>query len=171
MRELTIIDGYNLIFTQGLDRETTDLAHARERLINLLGQYATLTGTEIILVFDAYRVKGGKESATCHDGITVIFTAAGETADTVIERLSAYLKNRYTVSVVTADWPEQRIVLGYGALRISPRVFYQQVTEVIRRHQESIPTALRPRPAESYLEERLTEEIRNILENWRRRKD
>ncbi|WP_334111131.1 NYN domain-containing protein [Thermodesulfitimonas autotrophica] len=169
MRELTIIDGYNLIFTQGLDREATDLAHARERLVNLLGQYAALTGTEIILVFDAYRVKGGKGHATRQDGITVIFTAEGETADTVIERLSAHLINRHTVSVVTADWSEQRMVIGHGALRIPPRAFYQQVAEVIKRHQESIPTV--PRPAESYLEERLTEEIRNALENWRRSKD
>ncbi|MGQ9513378.1 NYN domain-containing protein [Thermodesulfitimonas sp.] len=169
MRELIIIDGYNLIFTQGLNKNALDLAHARDRLINILSQYATLTGVEIILVFDAYRVKSGRENTIHQDGITVIFTATGETADTVIERLSAHLINRYTVSVVTADWPEQRIVSGYGALRVPPRAFYQRVTETIKRHQRSIPTV--SQPAEGYLEERLNKEIRNALENWRRSKE
>uniref|UniRef100_A0A7C1J849 NYN domain-containing protein n=1 Tax=Ammonifex degensii TaxID=42838 RepID=A0A7C1J849_9THEO len=169
MREVIIVDGYNLIFTQGLEKKVADLAHARERLVNLLSQYAALTGTEIILVFDAYRVKSTRQHTVQQNGITVVFTSEGETADTVIERLAAHLINHYTVSVVTADWPEQRIVIGYGALRIPPRIFYQQVTETIKRQQESLSTASRPR--ESYLEEKLNEKIRSLLENWRRGKD
>lgn len=166
MREITIIDGYNLIFTQGLHTQVADLAHARERLINQLAEYTALTGKEIILVFDAYRVKEGKGETQQQDRLTVIYTGAGETADTVIARLAAHLANHRTVTVVTADWPQQRIVLGHGALRVPPRSFYQEVTTVLKASREKVPTA--SQPADDQLEKRLTHEVRRVLENWRR---
>ncbi|MEW6573392.1 MAG: NYN domain-containing protein [Bacillota bacterium] len=167
MREIIIVDGYNMIFAQAAGKEV-DLAHARERLLNQLLQYAVLAGVDVVVVFDAYRVKGGREHTEQRGGLTVIFTAEGESADTVIERLCAQLSERFTISVVTADWAEQRLALGYGALRVTPREFDAEVKEVIQSHQDRIPTAARP--ADDYIESRLAEDIRTILSKWRQGK-
>ncbi|MCL6559780.1 MAG: NYN domain-containing protein [Firmicutes bacterium] len=168
MHEITIVDGYNLIYSQLQGKEPVDLAHARERLLSQLAQYAVLAGVAVVVVFDAYRVKGGKEHTEQRDGLTVIFTAEGESADTVIERLVAQLAGRFTVSVVTADWAEQRVVLGYGALRIPPKEFELQVNEIIKQHQSLVPTA--SRPGDDYVENRLADDIRAILAKWGREK-
>jgi predicted RNA-binding protein with PIN domain len=166
MREITLVDGYNFIFSRIQGKEIADLAHARERLLNQLAQYTVLTGINVVVVFDAYRVKGGREHTEQHGGLTVIFTAEGEAADTVIERLVSQLVGRFTVSVVTADWLEQRLVLGYGALRIPPKEFEAQLSQVIAEHQAHVPTA--SRPGDDYVENRLAEDIRSILAKWRR---
>ncbi|MEW6182716.1 MAG: NYN domain-containing protein [Bacillota bacterium] len=168
MREATIVDGYNLIFfrLQGkAPGKEFDMAHARDRLLNQLAQYAALTGVDVVVVFDAYRVKGGKGSVEQRDDVTVIFTAEGEAADTVIERLAAQLAGSFTVSVVTADRAEQRMVLGHGALRIPPREFDAMVAEVIQRYrnQESVSS----RPGDDSVESRLTGGIRKIMAKWR----
>ncbi|HIE11880.1 MAG TPA: NYN domain-containing protein [Desulfotomaculum sp.] len=167
MREIIIVDGYNMIFTQAAGKQV-DLAHARERLLNQLLQYAVLAGVEVVVVFDAYRVKGGKEHAENRGGLTVIFTAEGEAADTVIERLCAQLSDRFIISVVTADWAEQRLALGYGALRVTPKEFDAEVNAVIQRHQDQVPTA--SRPADDYIESRLAEDIKTVLSKWRQGK-
>ncbi|MEW6448626.1 MAG: NYN domain-containing protein [Bacillota bacterium] len=167
MREIIIVDGYNMIFLQAAGKEL-DLAHARERLLDRLVQYAVLAGVEVVVVFDAYRVKGGKEESEQRDGLTVIFTAEGESADTVIERLCAQLSDRFTVSVVTADWAEQRLALGYGALRMTPKEFDTEVNEVIQRHRKQVSTA--SSPTDNYIENRLAEEMRVILSKWRQGK-
>ena len=168
MRELVIVDGYNLIFHQEMVKETANLEHARERLLNQLAQYAALTGVKVVVVFDAYRVKGGREQTWQRGGLTVIFTAEGEAADTVIERLSSQLGSYWNVSVVTADAAEQRLVWGYGALRVSPREFSARVGEVLQRSQEEVRGL--SRPGDDYLENRLAEDVRAILARWRRGK-
>ncbi|MEW6173605.1 MAG: NYN domain-containing protein [Bacillota bacterium] len=168
MREVTIVDGYNLIFFRMQGKapgKEFDMAHARDRLLDQLSQYAALAGVNLVVVFDAYRVKGGKEHIEQQDGLTVIFTAEGEAADTVIERLAAQLAGSSTVSVVTADRAEQRMVLGHGALRIPPREFDAMVTEVIQRYRNQEPAA--SRPGDDSVESRLTGSIRTIMAKWR----
>jgi predicted RNA-binding protein with PIN domain len=167
MRELVIVDGYNLIFHQELVKETADLAHARERLLNRLVQYAALTGVKVVVVFDAYRVRGGKEHAEQRDGLTVIFTAEGETADTVIERLSSQLAGYWEVSVVTADAAEQRLVWGHGALRVPPKEFSAKVDETLRCSRQATHGS---RTGDDYLENRLAEDVRAVLTRWRQGK-
>ncbi|MEW6771873.1 MAG: NYN domain-containing protein [Bacillota bacterium] len=168
MRELVIVDGYNLIFHQELIKEAADLAHARERLLNRLAQYAALTGIKVVVVFDAYRVRGGREHAEQRDGLTVIFTAEGEAADTVIERLSSRLADYWEVSVVTADAAEQRLVLGHGALRVPPKEFSAKVDETLQQSQQTV--AHGSRPGDDYLENRLADDVRAVLTRWRQGK-
>jgi hypothetical protein len=166
MREIIIVDGYNFIFSQAQGKEIADLAHARERLLSRLAQYTALTDTNVVVVFDAYRVKKGREYTEQHGRLTIIFSAEGEAADTVIERLVGKLSGRCTISVVTADWHEQRSVLGHGALRIPPKEFEGELREVIKQHQAHIPTA--SRPGDNYVENRLADDIRSILAKWRK---
>jgi len=54
-------------------------------------------------------------------GVEVIYTRSGETADNAIEKLARRMASHQTVYVVTDDFWEQRIILGYGALRMTSR--------------------------------------------------
>ena len=93
---------------------------ARTELVGMMAEYRAFKGINVIIVFDAYLVKGSTRNKEKLKGIEVVFTKEKETADSYIERLIVELlsnkKNR--VSVVTNDWTEQQMVLGGGATRI-----------------------------------------------------
>ncbi|ACX51559.1 protein of unknown function DUF901 [Ammonifex degensii KC4] len=156
-----MIDGYNLIYALEMEKEKTDLAHARDYLIELLEEYAALTGKELVVVFDAYRVKGGQGSQETRRGVKVIFTKEKETADTVIERLAGELANEFLVTVVTGDWMEQRLVVGAGALRVTPKEFWKQLTQVFSSR------VLAQSLSFERLGNRLPESLRQKLSEWK----
>lgn len=121
-REYLIVDGYNIInnWPDFDEMRTHDLSHAREYLEEILANYQALSGKQVILVFDAHHVKG-QETVEIKDGLRVIYSRQGETADNVIEKLVYSLSKGHQVTVATSDWLEQRIVLGKDSLRISAR--------------------------------------------------
>ncbi|MEW6727149.1 NYN domain-containing protein [Desulforudis sp. 1088] len=165
MKEYLLVDGYNVLFNWPETGKSADLDHARARLVLLLVNYAGLTGQEVIVVFDAHRVPGGIAHSEKVAGVEVIFTAEGETADAVIERLCGRLAKEGTVRVVTADWAEQRIAFGQGAYRMPPREFWAMLREIDSKKLLSSGE----KPADGYLENRLDEEVRRALEALRRR--
>jgi len=170
MKEYLIVDGYNVIFAwphfEALRKSS--LEHARQKLIDDLINYAALTGRQLILVFDAYRVKEPAARTEEMPGLRVIYTAFGETADSLIEKLVGELSGEGAVYVVTSDWAEQRIVFGQGAYRLTPG----ELLAGLRQEAEAGKRFGRPaeRPADAYLENRLKEKIRVFFENWRRKK-
>ena len=100
------------------------------QLTELMCDYAGMTGKEVILVFDAYKVKGGMGSAERYKNIYVVYTREAQTADAYIEKTTLLARNRARVRVVTSDRPEQLIALGNEALRTSAREFRREVTAV-----------------------------------------
>ena len=130
--EILLVDGYNVLFaweeSQELIRENFDAA--RTRLMDLMCDYAGMTGKNVILVFDAYKVKGGQGSAEKYRNIYVVYTREAQTADAYIEKTTLLARNRARVRVVTSDRPEQLIALGNEALRTSAREFKREVTAV-----------------------------------------
>lgn len=164
MKEYLVVDGYNIVFSAP-ELQTLDLAHARERLIGILADVAGLTGQSVILVFDAHKVAGGTGRREWAGPVEVIYTAEGETADNVIERLIGKLVPGAVVHVVTGDWAEQRIIFGRGAYRMPPREFWLRVRELRRKLRDY----RQPRPADAYLENRLGPDTRRALEAWRRK--
>lgn len=167
MNEFMLVDGYNVINAwpelKNLAKES--LEHARERLLATLDNYGGLSELHTIVVFDAHSVKGSAERHENYHNIEVIYSSEGETADTVIERLAYELRGKL-VYVVTSDWEEQRIVFGTGANRISARQLREDVLKAVKECADGIPGSLSGRRLES----RLPEEIREILESWRRAK-
>ncbi len=126
--EVIFIDGYNLIRQ---DRELNELAKldlgaSRQKLIDVLCNYSGFTGSEITVVFDAYRVSDSGERESRVHGVTVVYTAADETADTYIERVTRVNRRRHT-RVVTSDAMVQQISLGHGAVRTSSREFLEEI--------------------------------------------
>lgn len=130
-KEYLLIDGYNVIFAwEHLNKLAQDnLDTARSLLINTLCNYQGYTQVELIVVFDAYRVKNNPGTVETFHNIHIVYTKEAETADMYIEKVTHELTHRGKVSVVTSDSLEQLIILGGGALRISAEQFYKQVTD------------------------------------------
>ncbi len=131
--EYLLVDGYNVIFAwDDLKQVAHDnLDTARQLLINMLVNYQGVKKCNLILVFDAYRVKGGKGSVEKVGGISVVYTKEAETADMYIERVTHEIGPKKKVRVATSDGLIQMIILGHGALRVPARAFRVEVDEVL----------------------------------------
>ena len=127
--EYLLVDGYNIIFAwDELQRlAAQDVAAARGALIDILANYRGFRKCRVIVVFDAYKVKGNPGSVQTVHGVKVVYTKEAETADTYIERATYELRRERRVRVATSDGPEQVIILGHGALRVSARAFHAEV--------------------------------------------
>lgn len=135
--EYLLVDGYNVIFAwDSLKKLSKDnIEGARNMLINILCNYQGYKKCEVILVFDAYKVKGSSREVEKVNNINIVYTKEAETADMYIEKVSHKLAKNNKVRVVTSDALEQLIILGNGALRVSSREFLyeiQQAEEDIR---------------------------------------
>ncbi|MBQ8379128.1 MAG: TetM/TetW/TetO/TetS family tetracycline resistance ribosomal protection protein [Oscillospiraceae bacterium] len=127
--EYLLVDGYNIIFAWDDLKEIAkdNLDTARSRLCHILMNYQGYRGCKLIVVFDAYRVKGSHREVEEMHNITVVYTKEKETADTYIERVSHQLGKKHKVRVATSDGLEQIIILGNGAERVSAREFHEEV--------------------------------------------
>ena len=130
--EYLLVDGYNVIFSwqnlKKLAEENIDAA--RTALVNTMCNYQGFKKCELILVFDAYKVKGGVEKTERVGNINIVYTKEAETADMYIEKVTHKIARSNRVRVVTSDGLEQIIILGNGALRISSAAFYEEVKGV-----------------------------------------
>ena len=131
-RRLVILDGYNLIFAWDTLTEvaTHSLEKARETLLDILASYAAYTKTELMVVFDAYRVPEGVGSDFVKDGIRVVFTKQYQTADAYIERLIHDLGPDYSIRVVSGDYLLQISAVTAGVSRMTPKEFITEITRV-----------------------------------------
>ncbi|HOB35592.1 MAG: NYN domain-containing protein [Firmicutes bacterium] len=163
--EYLIIDGYNVIgnWPELKRLSAASLEDAREKLVEILAEYQAFTGKQIIIVFDAYRSKGRKETEN-RPGIEIRYTEHGQTADTLIESLAAQLSPRHAVGVVTSDWAQQQIVMGKGARRWSSREFRLEVHKVAGEISNAAGRTATDRPAVD-LAARINEKSRQKLEN------
>ena len=130
--EYLLVDGYNIIFAWDelnvLSKESLDAA--RHKLMDILCNYQGFQKCVLILVFDAYRVPGSPGSIEQYHNIHVVYTKEAETADMFIERVTHEIGRNRRVRVATSDGMEQIIILGHGALRVSARMFHEEVQNV-----------------------------------------
>lgn len=129
--EYLLVDGYNIIFSwDELKNAAKDsLDAARNMLINILCNYQGFRQCRLILVFDAYKVKGNLGEVERVHNIDVVYTKEAETADMYIEKVTHELSKKHKVRVATSDNLEQIIILGNGALRVSADAFKKEVDE------------------------------------------
>ena len=130
--EYLLVDGYNIIFAwdelNALSKESLDAA--RHKLMDILCNYQGFQKCVLILVFDAYRVPGSPGSIEQYHNIHVVYTKEAETADMFIEHVTHEIGKGRRVRVATSDGMEQIIILGHGALRVSARMFHEEVQNV-----------------------------------------
>ena len=138
--EYLLVDGYNIIFAWDELKAIAQgsLESARQRLIDILSNYQGFRKCRMIVVFDAYRVKGGKEHVTQEHGVSIVYTKEAETADMYIERVTHQLCKDARVRVATSDGLEQIIILGNGACRVSAEEFRREITQTEEEIREMI---------------------------------
>ena len=144
--EYLLVDGYNIIHAWDELKEMakTNLEASRRMLMDILCNYQGFKKCVVILVFDAYRVKGNPGSVEHWNNIHVVYTKEAETADTYIERATYDLAKNHRVRVATSDNLEQMIILGHGAVRVSAKEFREEIenakvliSEVIERNNRA----------------------------------
>ncbi len=165
-----LVDGYNIINAWSDLREIsqTNFDNARTKLIEKLANYQGFKKVTVILVFDAYLVKGGSRSVVKQNGLSIVYTKEAETADNYIEKITKNMPKKYRVIVATSDALEQLIVMGYGAERMTPK----ELKEEIELTEKSISKKIiNSRPVKNnLLMDNLDPEMQDFLENLRRQK-
>ncbi len=139
--EYLLVDGYNIIFAWEDLRSLSEvnIDSARDRLMDICCDYQGYQGATLILVFDAYKVKGNPGSVVKYHNIYVVYTKEAETADQYIEKTVHKIARKAKVTVATSDRLEQMIIWGAGALRLSAQGFRDVVEEAKRRMREDYP--------------------------------
>ena len=166
-KEYLLVDGYNIIFAWEDLKElaAVNIDGARERLMDILCNYQGFKKSTLILVFDAYKVKGNPGSVETYHNIHVVYTKEAETADQYIEKTVHEIGRKYRVTVATSDQLEQVIILGQGGQRLSARELLEDVIEVSHQIRE---TARQKRSSDkNYLFDHLDEETAARMERIR----
>ncbi|MCM1188740.1 MAG: TetM/TetW/TetO/TetS family tetracycline resistance ribosomal protection protein [bacterium] len=134
-----LVDGYNIIFAWEDLRSLaeTNIDGARDRLMDVCCNFQGCDGATLILVFDAYKVKGNPGSVQKYHNIYVVYTKEAETADQYIEKTVHRIGKKHRVTVATSDALEQMIIWGAGATRLSARGFREAIEEAALRMREN----------------------------------
>ncbi|WP_101847068.1 NYN domain-containing protein [Halobacillus sp. Marseille-P3879] len=162
-----IVDGYNIIgaWPELKVLRDQDLGEARDLLIEMMAEYQSYTGDRVIIVFDAYHVRG-LAAKQKNFKVETIYTKENETADERIEKLSGQLNDvRTQVYVATSDYAEQRTIFAQGAYRMSARELYIEVKNI---EQEIKKDLEHHREVQYQSKIPINKEIRDIFEKWRR---
>ncbi len=166
MRDIIFVDGYNIIHAWKQLKFISDsinLEAAREKLGDIVGEYAALTDMKAYIVFDAHMVKGTYNKKIKKPGVTIIYTKEHQTADSYIEKavskLDRYQQNIY---VATSDGAEQMMILSHGASRISARELLHQI-EKKGLEQKLVHKADSAYQLESYLDEKTKDKLKEIM--------
>ena len=148
-KELLVIDGYNVIYAwdelKAIAAESLDTA--RRRLGEILVNYHGFTGSDVVLVFDGYAVKGNPGEKSAESGVRTVYTKENESADLYIERLLHEIGRNRAVRLVTSDNLIRLSALGSGIARTSAREFGHemdwvmgQIGDILRKSAEGSHT-------------------------------
>ena len=160
-REFLLVDGYNMIHAWQELKELVDISleSARQKLLDMLSNYKGTQKLNIIVVFDAYLVKGNVGKIERYHNISVVYTKEAETADHFIERTVNRLPRYYKVSVATSDALEQMIISGQGAERV-----LTEAKEIRKKYIEKKP------PKNNLLADNIDKDALDFIEALRRQK-
>lgn len=166
-KEYLLVDGYNVIHAWDSLHELAErnLESARDALMDILCNYQGYKNYSVILVFDAYKVKGNPGEIIKYHNIDVVYTKEAETADRYIEKTAHEIGGKYKVTVVTSDGVEQVIIRGAGCNLMSSREFKEDVELMKKQINEVLEE--RKTGKRSYLFDGLDENIKEHLEDVR----
>ena len=170
--EILIVDGYNIIFAWDELKKLseTSLELARVRLADILCNYQGYKKNEIILVFDAYKVKENSGKIIHYHNIDIIYTKEQQTADAFIEAISYQTAGKYQVRVATSDGMEQIVILTNGAARMTARELYKDVEET-KKEIEKQAERLKDKNKRRTLLDMLSGDDADIMNNLRLTED
>ena len=121
--ERVIVDGYNVIHAWPQLKRLlgeASLEAARDTLVERLSVFGMVAGADVTVVFDAHHSTSRTNSEQLVDGVHVVFTRKGHSADHVIERI-AYDASQTgdVITVATSDRFQRDMVRGMGGAVIS----------------------------------------------------
>lgn len=165
--EYLLVDGYNIIFAWDELKELADanIESARNKLMDILSNYQGYKKNTLILVFDAYKVKGNPGEIMRYHNIHVVYTKEAETADQYIEKTVHEIGRKYRVTVATSDALEQVIILGQGASRMSARGLYQEIEECNIEIRSTLME--KAEKGKNYLFSHMSEDMAELMEEVR----
>ena len=167
VKEYLLVDGYNIIFSWEELKELAEvnIESARNKLMDILCNYQGYKKNTLILVFDAYKVKGGVGEIFPYHNIYVVYTKEAETADQYIEKTVHEIGRKYQVTVASSDALEQVIILGQGGARMSAR----ELEEDIERTSQEIRKEYleKQKNGRNYLFNYLSEDMAEHMEDVR----
>lgn len=163
--EHVVIDGYNLLHAHPSYAALleTDIDAARARLVADLAGYAQ-GGPRTIAVFDGAG-NPASDGAPHHVGaLTVVFSAAGTSADAVIEGLARRFRDRgERVLVVTSDnATRETVTSGTVSVRSSQQFAAELLAESASREGSS------GRPRRMPVSRRIAPDVAEELSRWAR---
>ncbi|MFY4777143.1 NYN domain-containing protein [Metabacillus sp. RGM 3146] len=167
MNNILLVDGYNIIGAWPELRELKEnhFTEARDILIQKMAEYQAYTEYKVIVVFDAYLVKG-IETKLKNYRVEVIYTKENETADERIEKMAISLSNIKTqIHVATSDYTEQWAIFGQGALRKSARELLIEMEAIEKSIKKKVSKIKNESPASKIS---LSEDVLKTFEKWRR---
>jgi predicted RNA-binding protein with PIN domain len=93
-----IVDGHSVIFAWPELRRlhTRRTALARDELVKILTEYQDASGVRVVAVFDGKGLKPNEDSTP--GGIQVFYSATGQTADAIVERLVAKYGEQHEIT-------------------------------------------------------------------------
>ncbi len=164
VKEYLLIDGYNIIFSWDELNELAkeNMEAARSKLMDILCNYQGFKKCVLILVFDAYKVKGGVGAVQAYHNIHVVFTKEAETADQYIEKVTHEISREHHVTVATSDALEQLIIMGQGAVRLSANDLKEEIDRI--RDQIRRDYLDRQPSGRIYLREQLEDNMLELIE-------
>ena len=167
VKEYMLVDGYNVIFAWDSLRELAEqnIDAARDRLMDILVNYSSYQKCTLILVFDAYKLKGHTTEIMEYHNIYVVYTKEAETADRYIEKTAHEIGHKYRVTVVTSDGMEQVIIRSAGCILMSSKELFEDVQRVEREiRKEHIESQMSKK---NLLFDQLSDEMKQKLEDIR----
>lgn len=170
VKEYLFVDGYNIINAwDSLKKFREDnIKEARDEFIEIMAEYKHYSGIEVIIVFDAYLVKGNWGNEEIYKGIKIVYTKENETADQYIERTLDKIGRIKRVRVATSDWVEQQIILGRGGTRVSAR---ELEVEIINEKKTIKRKRLTENRKNDMILGRLDEDVIEKLNSWISKKE
>jgi uncharacterized protein len=125
MKELYIVDGYNFLFNYYLAKELSSeqIEFLRDELISDFVQYKNYNNCSMTVVFDAKQGDKFAQSLEVIDGLKIIYSKGGETADSIVERIVHSNEKYDRIFVITSDYLQQKVVFKENVYRKSIREF------------------------------------------------
>ncbi len=161
--EYLLVDGYNIIFAWDDLNELAkyNIESARGKLMDILSNYQGYKKMTLILVFDAYKVKGNQGEVGMYHNIHVVYTKEAETADQYIEKTVHRIGHNGNVTVASSDGLEQIIIMGAGAHRLSARDLRTEIEHTNGQIRENYLE--KEQKTKSYLLENASGELGDFL--------
>lgn len=170
-KNITFIDGYNVInkWDELKELSKESLADSRDALIEEMAEYKSLSGEDVVIVFDAYNLDRIKETIIERYGMKVVYTKRFQTADTYIERQLVKIDRNHEIKVVTDDGAVQTQASGKGASRVTAMELKTDLNtmraKIKRKRKEDFNQNFKTFPIADKVSD-IIDKIKEDLENW-----